>query len=364
MNEVSKVFRSSQGYAVKCVSLELEKGEIMALLGESGSGKTTLLRMIAGFEKPTSGSVILYGRKVSGDGIFIEPEKRGVGIVFQDYALFPHLRVKENMEFGLKKFTPGAKCERIRQLMELTGTSSLGSRYPHELSGGQKQRIALARALAPGPDLILFDEPFSSIDSVLKNQMRKEIKGILKRSGATAVFVTHDTRDAMVMADRICMLRKGENIQTGTPDELYNFPHNAYVAGFFGRTNLIRAEITGEGLKTGLGILPYKGEKRREGEKVLLSIRPENFVMKNKEDGCICGNIVDRSFMGEYSELICHVVTGKGENEEVVIKIPPDESCEGKKCYFKPRKKGIRILSDKPGELQKGNHADNNNSPT
>ncbi len=355
LNEVSKVFSTTEGFAVTRISLELEKGEIMALLGESGSGKTTILRIIAGFEKPSSGEVMLHGKRVAGDGIFIEPEKRGVGIVFQDYALFPHLRVRENLEFGLNKFPPAAKKERIKQLMELTGTSSLGERYPHELSGGQKQRIALARALAPGPDLILFDEPFSSIDSMLKNQMRRDIKRILKNSGATAVFVTHDTRDAMVMADRICMLRNGESIQTGTPDELYNFPHNAYVADFFGKTNLIRGEVTAKGLKTALGLFPYKGEKRKEGEKVLLSIRPENFVIKNQEDGCLCGDIVDRNFMGEYDELVCHVVTEKGYNEEVIIKIAPDESCDEKKCYFRPSKKSIRILADKPVEIKKGN---------
>jgi iron(III) transport system ATP-binding protein len=350
LTKVSKSFTAGEGRAVDEVSLEVVRGEILALLGESGSGKTTLLRMIAGFERPSSGEILIDGRMVAGKGIFVEPEKRGIGVVFQDYALFPHLRVRENMEFGLARLGREAKNRRIKEMMELTGTLTLERRYPHELSGGQKQRIALARALAPGPALILFDEPFSSIDSMLKSQMRKELKTILRKAGSTAVFVTHDTRDAMAMANRICMLRKGKSIQTGTPDELYNSPVNAYVASFFGKTNLIRAEVAEGGLKTPFGFFPYQAKNRKTGERVLLSIRPESFVMQNQSDDCICGNIVDRNFMGEYNELVCEVHTGNGKSEEVVIRISPEKSCGGKQCFFKPRKSSIHILRDLPGE--------------
>jgi iron(III) transport system ATP-binding protein len=350
LNKVSKSFTTADGFAVEDVSLKVVTGEVLALLGESGSGKTTMLRMIAGFERPTSGEILIDGRRVAGNGVFIEPEERGIGVVFQDYALFPHLKVKENMAFGLKGLDRSAKARRIKEMMELTETVSLEERYPHELSGGQKQRIALARALAPGPALILFDEPFSSIDSMIKMQMRKEIRRIVKTAGSTAVFVTHDTRDAMAMADRICMLRKGKSIQTGTPGELYDSPRNAYVANFFGKTNLIPAEVTDRGLMTALGLFPYEGTRRRTGERVLLSVRPESFVMKDDKENCICGNIVDKNFMGDYNELVCEVITANGSSERVVIRISPERSCEDKQCYFMPRKNKIHILNENTRE--------------
>ena len=345
---LSKTFSEKEGRVVDNVSLEMEQGEILALLGESGSGKTTVLRMIAGFEPPSSGEVHIDGKLAAGNGTFIMPEKRGVGVVFQDYALFPHLTVRQNMEFGLKGLDSGLRSERINEMMEITGTKMLAKRYPHELSGGQKQRIALARAMAPRPGLILMDEPFSSIDSMLKNQMRKEIRAILKKTGTTALFVTHDTRDALVLCDRICMLRNGKNIQTGTPDELYNTPVNAYVANFFGKTNLIRAQVTSDGLKTSFGLLPLIDKKRSRGETVMVSIRPENFVIKNSTDDCICGDIVDESFMGDYNELVCEVNTGEGNREQLLLRVSPGNSCDTRQCWFKPRKGGIHILDDKP----------------
>ena len=348
LKNITKSFAEGDGRAVDDVSLELSQGEILALLGESGSGKTTLLRIIAGFEKPTSGRVILNGSAVADRKVFLEPEKRGIGVVFQDYALFPHLNVRKNLEFGLRGL-PAAKIDdRIAEMTGLTGTSELMKRYPHELSGGQKQRIALARALAPRPELILMDEPFSSIDGMLKAHIRKEIRDILKKSGTTALFVTHDTRDAMAMSDRICMLKKGRSIQTGTPDELYNRPLNAYVANFFGRTNLIRARVTDRGLQTPFGLFPFKGAEKLKKEKVLLSIRPESFAVKQESEGCICGNIVDKSFMGDYYELVCEVHTEDGESEELMVRTTTEKICDGKLCWIKPRKGKIHILSDNP----------------
>jgi len=346
VNRVSKSYQGGDGFAVNSVSLSMERGEIMALVGESGSGKTTLLRLIAGFERPDSGSIILEGRTVADGSLFVEPEKRGIGVVFQDYALFPHLTVRENMEFGLGGMGAAERRDRVAALLELTGTESLIRRYPHELSGGQKQRIAVARAMAPGPSLILFDEPFSSVDNMLRSQMRTDIKRILRKAGSTALFITHDTKDAMAMADSIVMLRKGRCIQSGTPDELYNRPVNAWVAGFFGKTNLIRARVTEGGLETAFGVFPHKGKKRKKGEVVMLSIRPESFVMKNPGEDCICGKITGRNFMGDYSEIVCEVHTGRESTEEVVIRVSPGKSCDGKECWFKPRKKKIHILPE------------------
>jgi iron(III) transport system ATP-binding protein len=350
INNLSKKFVRGLEMAVDNVSLDIERGEILALLGESGSGKTTLLRMIAGFERPTSGEIFLSGKMVSGQGVFVEPEKRGIGVVFQDYALFPHLRVRANMEFGLKHLAEPARKERIVRMMELTGTTGMEERFPHELSGGQKQRIALARALAPEPEMILFDEPFSSIDSMRKNQMRKEIKTILKKSGTTALFITHDTKDAMAMADRICMLKKGKSVQSGTPDQLYYKPVNAYVASSFGKTNLIRAEVTGGGLKTPFGLFPVSGGKWKSGEIVMLSVRPESFVLKNKKKDCLCGNIVDRKFMGEFNELLCEVATDDGQQEELVVRIAPGKSCTGDQCFLKLRKSMIHVMRNHQGD--------------
>lgn len=343
-NNVTMIYDPAEGKALDNVSVEAHKGEILSVLGESGSGKTTLLRLAGGFEKPASGSIYLNGKPVAGDKVFVKPENRGVGVVFQDYALFPHLNVRENMEFGLRFMDAGAKKKRIGAMTELTGTGQLMKRFPHELSGGQKQRIALARALAPEPSLILLDEPFSSIDNVLRNQIRTEIRDILKKAGTTVLFVTHDTRDAMAMSDRICMLRNGRIIQKGTPNELYNKPLDAYIANFFGKTNIIRATVTDKGLDTVFGVFPYKGNETKPGESVLLSIRPENFVLRESNKDCMCGDIIARHFMGEYNELVCAVKTRGGTSEELILRAGPGESCKGRKCWFEPYNGKIHIL--------------------
>jgi len=233
INQVTKRYEGSKTAAVSGFSLDVAGGEIVALLGESGCGKTTLLRLIAGFETPASGEIWLNHRLVCSDSVFVEPEKRGVGIVFQDYALFPHKTVLENIVFGLFRLPGKQKRERAAAIMELAGLSGLENRYPHQISGGQKQRVALARALAPEPAIILFDEPFSNVDIPLRRQIRDDIHKILKQTGVTAIFVTHDVRDVLGMADRLIIIKDGVMQQEGSPGEIEGKPANDYVRAFF-----------------------------------------------------------------------------------------------------------------------------------
>lgn len=225
--------------AVCGVDLAVAPGEILTLLGPSGCGKTTTLRLIAGFERPDRGEVTIGGKVVASGSHWIAPEERGVGMVFQDYALFPHLTVAENVAFGLGKADTGNRKQRVSQMLRLVGLEEQKDRYPHNLSGGQQQRVALARALAPRPALVLLDEPFSNLDASLRVQMREEVRRILKESGAAAIFVTHDQKDALAISDRVVVMNQGLVEQVGSPREIYQFPHTAFVARFVGQTNLL-----------------------------------------------------------------------------------------------------------------------------
>lgn len=223
--------------AVGGVSLTVKENEILALVGESGSGKTTLLRLATGLELPDSGSVLICGETKSDQSTFVAPEKRGIGMVFQDGALFPHLNAARNIGYGLGKLSKSERDRRITFLLAMVGLGGKESRFPHELSGGERQRLALARALAPQPKLILFDEPFSNLDPSLRRGLREEIRSILKKLNATAVFVTHDAEDALSVADRIAILRAGGIEQVDTPSEIYRNPANGYCARLFGPAN-------------------------------------------------------------------------------------------------------------------------------
>lgn len=338
ISNLSKKFPGAGEHAVKDFNLEVEQGEIIALLGESGCGKTTILRMISGFEMPNRGEIFLHNKVVCSDKVFVEPEQRGVGIVFQDYALFPHKTVEENINFGLYKFDKKLVRQKTEKIMKLSGLTGLEKRYPHQLSGGQKQRVALARALAPEPRIILFDEPFSNLDSMRKNQMRDEIRNIIHKTGSTGIFVTHDTKDVLAIADRVAVLRHGHTLQTDTPDNLYKYPRNQYVAHFFGKTNVLKAEVKQGGFQTPIGFIPL--DKPLSGpylKEVLLSIRPENFEIAEKSDSCFCGLITRESFFGEYKELTCTVKDSKGNETSVLIYASPDQECDEEICYFRPR---------------------------
>lgn len=248
---ITRVFPGSASPAVDNISFTLHQGELLGLLGPSGCGKTTLLRLIAGFETPQSGSIQLDGINVAGQGAWFPPEKRGIGMVFQDYALFPHLTVAKNIAFGLRThprplfrwggFAPATR-DRISEVLALVGLEGMEHRYPHELSGGQQQRVALARALAPNPQMVLLDEPLSNLDAKVRLQLRQDVRDILKAAGASGIFVTHDQEEALSICDRIGVMREGCLEQLGTPEELYQSPSSRFVAEFVVQANFIPAQ--------------------------------------------------------------------------------------------------------------------------
>ena len=227
------------------VSFALGEGQIGCLLGPSGSGKTTVLRCIAGFEPVSAGTIHIGGKALSEPGHTVPPQSRGVGMVFQDYALFPHLSVADNVAFGLGAVDPAARRERVTELLELVGLEELATRFPHELSGGQQQRIAIARAVAPRPAVLLLDEPFSNLDVSLRERLGSELRDILKRLSMTALLVTHDQHEAFTMADEVGVIDNGVLQQWGTPWSLYHCPANRFVAGFIGRGGWLTGTVSG-----------------------------------------------------------------------------------------------------------------------
>ncbi|HSV88818.1 MAG TPA: ABC transporter ATP-binding protein [Bacteroidales bacterium] len=338
ISNLSKKFAGNKRFAVLDFSITVNNGEIVALLGESGCGKTTILRMISGFELPDRGSIVLDGVEVSGDNVFMKPEKRGVGIVFQDYALFPNKTVEQNIAFGLFRFDKQTQKLRIAGALELCGLEEFTKRYPHQLSGGQKQRVALARALAPHPKVLLFDEPFSNIDTLRKAQMRSDIGKILRQTQTTAIFVTHDTRDALSLADRISVIKEGECQQTGTPAYIYRNPVNSYVASFFGKTNLFDATPVPGGFQTPFGFISSKRENQCSKSRVLLSLRPEDFELCNPGAlGCFRGKVVKDHYLGSIRELTLEVCDCEGHNPELLLYVDQGLKLEDAFCNFRQK---------------------------
>ncbi len=277
--------------AVRDLSLEVKRGEILALLGPSGCGKTTTLRLIAGFESPDTGTVEVGGRTVAGPGINVPPEKRRVGMVFQDYALFPHLSVEQNVAYGL----PGGKKRkgRVAEVLALAHLDGLGGRMPHELSGGQQQRVALARALAPEPAVVLLDEPFSNLDAGLRARVRSEMREILDRAAATAVFVTHDQEEALSLADEVAVMMDGTVVQTSSPEDLYQRPATRTVASFVGEANFFPGTAENGCVRCLLGEIPATGAPDGEVEAML---RPEALRLIAHPEGE--ATVVEREFYG------------------------------------------------------------------
>jgi iron(III) transport system ATP-binding protein len=272
------------GYAaVSDLSLEVEPGEILALLGPSGCGKTTTLRIIAGFERPDRGTVEIAGKTVAGEGAFVAPERRGVGMIFQEYALFPHLTVAKNIAFGLRSIPRRKRRSRLDELLELTGLAEFAARYPYQLSGGQQQRVAMARALGPQPHVLLLDEPFSNLDTELRLAMRVEVRDLLKQLGTTAILVTHDQQEAMTVADRMAVMLEGAIQQVDTPEVIYHYPANRAVARFVGQGTFVPARITGDHAESDLGSfeIPEHGPQ----EQVDLLIRPRDVSIEVDPEG-------------------------------------------------------------------------------
>jgi iron(III) transport system ATP-binding protein len=229
LKKLTKTFSSGKVKALNAISFTLHRGKILAVVGESGSGKTTLIRLITGLETQDYGTIAFKNNVLSSDSIFIEPEKRNIGMVFQEYALFPHFTVFDNIAFGIS----GNKKERVAEVLDLVALKGFEKRFPHELSGGQQQRVALARALAPKPELLILDEPFSNLDVILRQQLRSDIKKILKKTNTTAIFVTHDIKDALKISDEILVLQKGNLLQHGNTDEVFKKPNCEYVSLLF-----------------------------------------------------------------------------------------------------------------------------------
>lgn len=266
--------------AVESVSFRLERGHFLALLGPSGCGKTTVLRMIAGLETPDTGTIELAGRVVDGGGVSVPPHHRRVGLVFQDYALFPHLTVAENIAYGLGR---GAeRRERVAALLDLVGLAGYDTRYPRELSGGQQQRVALARALAPQPDLLLLDEPFSNLDVALRTQVREDVRQIILEAGVSAILVTHDQDEAMSLADCIAVMFAGRIHQIGTARALYEAPVSRQVAQFLGEANVLPGEARSRTVLTALGDLPLHDPQRGPVDVLL---RPEAIELSAEDAG-------------------------------------------------------------------------------
>ena len=283
---------------VEDLCFEVYTGEIFALLGPSGCGKTTILRLIAGFERADAGEICVDGRCFEGSKTHLPPEARDIGIVFQEYALFPHLNVLENVAFGLKKLPAKLRDERAMTVLEMVGMTIFKDRKPHQLSGGQQQRVALARSIAPNPKLILLDEPFSNLDAGLRHSTREEIRVLLKNAGMSAVFITHDQEEALCFADRLAVMHDGRIEQIGTPETVYRRPQTPFVADFLGATNLIDGEAEGDCAETPLGRFQIAPSARG---KVLLSVRPEHLIMVQSDatgQSNGVGEIVMREFKG------------------------------------------------------------------
>ena len=304
--------------AVANLELDIKDNQFITLLGPSGCGKTTTLRMIAGYIVPDAGTIHVNGRLVSAPGSVVPPDQRGMGMVFQNYAVWPHKTVYENVVFGLKvRRTPAAETKKkVADALALVNLTGLEQRYPNELSGGQQQRVALARSLIVEPEILLLDEPLSNLDAKLREQMRVELKRLQRRTGITFVYVTHDQAEALALSDHVAVMHGGRLQQYGTPQDVYARPANRVVADFMGLVNLVPAKVTGTRGKTGtieaaggLKLEVSLPDGIKTGDSVEVSIRPENIHLKAAGDGPHA-TITERTFLGNISEYYASLDSG------------------------------------------------------
>jgi iron(III) transport system ATP-binding protein len=281
--------------AISDISLTAQEGDILCLLGPSGCGKTTTLRAIAGFESISSGEVYLQGRLVSSPTLMVPTEQRRIGMVFQEYALFPHLRVADNVAFGLRDLAPAQRTVEVETMLAMVGLTGFDRRYPHELSGGQQQRVALARALAPKPVILLLDEPFSNLDPDMTGKMREDLLHLLRHTNTTALLVTHDHDEAFAMADRIAVLNNGRLEQLDVPEAIYHTPATPFVADFVGQADFIPGLVEQGTVLTELGIFPNQSDYRT-GTKVAVMIRPDDIHIMPSDEAK--ATILARQFRG------------------------------------------------------------------
>lgn len=295
-------------------SLDVPTGSLVALLGPSGCGKTTALRSIAGFQQVDGGTIEIRERVVTGTGVFVPPEKRRVGMVFQEFALFPHINVAENVGYGVRG---SDRVSRVAETLKLVGLVGYENRFPHELSGGEQQRVALARALAPEPDVVLLDEPFSNLDAPKREQMRRELRRIIHRAGVTAVFVTHDQAEALAIADLIAVMRDGRVVQYGAPDEVYGAPVSPWIARFLGDAVTFDGVVSHGAVATPIGAV---GADLAEGTPAIVMIRPEWVLPTPSATGQ--GKIIDREFYGHDQRVEIRMTGGASIEALVSGRVP------------------------------------------
>ncbi len=301
--------------AVDDVTLSVAPGEIVCLVGPSGCGKSTLLRVAAGLEPLQQGRVTIGSKTMADGSVTVPPEQRNVGLVFQDYALFPHLTVRDNIAFGLRDMSAAERSARTGRALERTGLQRWADSFPHELSGGEQQRVALARAIAPRPRVVLLDEPFSGLDAQLRHQVRDDAARILRDSGVATLMVTHDSEEAMYIADRIAVMREGGIRQLGLPDDIYLSPADAFVAAFFGDVNRFRGTVSNASVATPLGRVGTNGIA--DGTEVEVLMRPEALELAASEG--TPATVESARFLGRTS--LIDVVIGGGETVPVRIRV-------------------------------------------